>query len=176
MNFPLLYKSDRIALVDAKRLQAIRCHRACCQNRVRANLDARPDERARPYPRSLLHTDGSCDEIERRRFVIVIARAEKRALGNADVAFNHNRREIQQPTFLAQPHMVAHREFPRKSDVDAGADDDALPDFCAEPSQEEDAKGRGQRASRRKKQATHQDPQRFFETRGATVKTAGGKF
>jgi hypothetical protein len=48
------------------------------------------------------------------------------------VTFNHDRREIQELTFLAQPDVVAHREFPGKLDGDAGADDDALPDFGTE--------------------------------------------
>jgi len=94
MNFPFLGQHRWIATIDAGCLQIIRCHQTGGQNCMTANRDPGADKRARSNLRPLLHADGSCNEIKRRRFVIMIARAEKGALRNADVAGDSDRRQV----------------------------------------------------------------------------------
>ena len=108
---------------------------------MRAYPNAGTNPCAGANPRAFLDMNWFRNEIKRRRFVVVIAGAEKRPLRNADVAFNHDGCEVQQPAFLAQPDMVAQRELPRKGDFHLRLDDHATPNFCAKQPQPENAKG-----------------------------------
>ncbi len=49
--------------------------------------------------------------------MIVIARAEKSALGNANIAANFDTFQIQEPAFLAYPDVVSNLEFPRERNL-----------------------------------------------------------
>ena len=99
---------------------------------MRANLDARPDERVSSDPRALLDDDGLHDQVECRRFVIMIARAEKRPLRDANIVRDRDVFKVQQPAFLAQPDVIAQRELPWKGDFYLWLDGHAPADFCAE--------------------------------------------
>lgn len=141
-----------------------------------ANRDPGADKGARANPRALLNVNGFYDEIKRLRFVVVIAGAEKRPLRNADVAFNHNGREVQQPAFLTQPDVIAHREFPWKRDGDTRLDDHAAPDFCAKSPEHGAFQSRPFERAKPEKEQTRQNPKTFLQRSRAPVKIAGGKF
>ena len=121
------------------------------------------DKGRRTNPCPLLHVDCLDDQIESRRFVIMIPSAEKSPLRKADMAGNHDGDQIQQPAFLADPDMVADFEPPGKMNIHAGADDHAAPDFGAKQTQPESANRRGQGKRRGEKQAAHQHPKRLFK-------------
>lgn len=55
------------------------------------------------------------------------ASAKNGALGNGDIAADDDALQIQQPAFLAEPDVIANREFPWKSDFDLRLDGDIPP-------------------------------------------------
>jgi len=147
----------RIATIDARRLKIGRGDWAGGQDRMSSDSDTRPHPTAGAEPRAVLHCDGLHDQIERGQFIVVTARAEKRARRNADVVANDDSLQVQQPALLAQPHVIAHRELPRKGNDDARFDDNALSDAGTKRAQHTTFQGwEAERAKPEQEKAHHQ--------------------
>lgn len=172
---PLLYPHRGIAAINTIRFQILSRDRAGGEHGVTADAHPGTDKRRRTNPCSGLHMNRLNNEIESGGSVIVIAGAEKGPLRKADMATNHDGREIEQPAFLTDPDMVADLQPPGEMDVHAGANDHAPPDSGAKQSQPKDAERTWPRQRRRKKQAAHQHPKRLLEAGGAPVKMGGGE-
>jgi len=103
------------------------------------------DKRRRANPRAGFNMDWFYYEFEVRRRVIMVARAEEGALRKADMAFNHDWRQIQQPAFFANPDVVTNFQPPGKMNIHTGTNNHAVPNFGTKPAKPKDAHVAGPR-------------------------------
>ena len=115
-NHPILHLDGGVALVDAVGVEVFGRDRAGGEDSMGADGDAGTDESACANPCSPFHPNWPGDEVEVRGFVVMVAGAEKRALGNAHMRLDGHRCQIQDKDFLAEPDMVAERQPPGKPD------------------------------------------------------------
>lgn len=72
----------------------------------------------------------------------MVAGAQVSTLGNADVGADPDAKESVQPDAFADPAMVADLQQPGRLDIDAGLEQDAVPDPRAEQTQQPDFQAR----------------------------------
>src|SRR5260370_21643244 len=115
-----------------------------------ANLHSRPDKGLRSNPTAGAHLNRFGDQREIGPVPVVRARAQERALGDADVGLDDNRRQTDDEDLFAQPDMVADANAPGERNVDPGAYHDAQAYARAEEPQQPDPEARWQRPGRHK--------------------------
>ncbi len=131
------------------------------------------DPRAGADPSPVAHDDGLNDQIEGRRFVIVIPGAKECALGDAHIIFERDRSQVQQPALFSQPNVVADRQFPRKRDFDIGLDNDAASNAGAKEAQHPTfQRGELERAMLKQPEA-HEQPEELAAPAAAPIKLGG---
>ena len=86
LDHPLLNQDRRIPLVDPIRLQVLGRDRPRREHRMTARQNTGSHKRTRPDPCPTLDLNRLGNQVKRRRFVIVISRAEESPLRDADVA------------------------------------------------------------------------------------------
>lgn len=159
-------------MIDAEWFEVVGRHGIRRQHRVAADPHSGSDERAGADPRAGPDDDRFDDEVECRRLVVVASRAQESALRDANMTFDRDRCEVEQPGILAKPHVVSQSEPPGKGDAHVGLDDDARSDFRAETLQRAFFQpGEFQRA-KAKQQQRNKQPEPFFDNASATIKVA----
>jgi hypothetical protein len=113
-----------------------RYNRAGCDNGLSANSDAWRHKYLRANPSPIRNDDGFIAIRHVAFCIIVVARAEKRALGNTALRTDLYGLEIQNKNLLTHPSEVAQSELPGKMNVDARFDHDAPSNLRAKAAQQ----------------------------------------
>src|SRR5690606_21607691 len=127
--------AGRIAADDGGRLHVSGNDAATGYKTVGANPHSWQQGGARPNPRARFDHDRLGDQVKRRTPVVVAARAEIGALRDAYVAADFYVGEVVDPSFLANPAVVAHGQPPRILDSYMRLDDQAATNASAKQSQ-----------------------------------------
>ena len=103
-----------------------------------AGYHPRTHHRPGADPDAVFQHDGLHNEIERWLFVVVVAREQEGALGDADVRADGHLLEVVDPHMLAEPAVVADRELPGEFDLHRGFDHHAAAHSGSEAAQPPD--------------------------------------
>jgi len=138
---PLFYQHGGIPLINAPWIHISDGHGTCGEDGMGADFHARPSPASGTKPCAIFNPDRLDNQIKGCPAVIVIAGAQKSALGNTNVAADDNVVEVQKPALLAKPYEIAYFEFPGESDFDVRLDDDTAANFGAERAQDSALQG-----------------------------------